>query len=253
MSNITGISDLIDQRFTRNSQLMDGINKAHIHILGVGSIGSLASLCFAKNGFLNQTLYDIDTVDINNIGPQIYGPKQIGKDKTDAMVQVINTLVGENNVKGEYWKIGENYEEDKAILQDIENLSVNGKGLIVIAVDCMEVRKKVFDTISESCLLIPFIDARMSIGFLQLYSNDGESTIADEAYAKTLFSNEDAVPTPCTDKATAFTSFIAGGVIVAEAINMLKRIKDNKGSEKDTITSICYDIRTHDLFKQELQ
>lgn len=243
------VTDLIDQRFTRNSEMIGDIAKKYrINILGVGSIGSLASLCFAKTGFLNQRIYDIDTVDINNIGPQIYGPKQIGKSKTDAMIQVINTLVGENNVTGYYWKIGDNEDNDRCILYDDSNIM----DIFIIAVDCMEVRQKLYDLLAKTPFA--FIDARMSIAFLQLYAKPwGADDSAYVEYSKTLFSNADAVPTPCTDKATAFTSFIAGGVIVAETINMIKRNEyvPHMQFEKK-LKSICYDIRTHDLFTQEL-
>lgn len=241
------VTDLIDQRFTRNSEMIGDIAKKYrINILGVGSIGSLASLCFAKTGFLNQRIYDIDTVDINNIGPQIYGPKQIGKSKTDAMVQVINTLVGENNVTGHFWRIGEHEENDKYIIHADSNIM----DIFIIAVDCMEVRQRLYDLLAKTPFA--FIDARMSIAFLQLYAKPWEAS--DSAYAeyrKTLFSNADAVPTPCTDKATAFTSFIAGGVIVAETINMIKQWETADYTEQK-LRSICYDIRTHDLFTQEL-
>lgn len=241
------VTDLIDQRFTRNSEMIGDIAKKYrINILGVGSIGSLASLCFAKTGFLNQRIYDIDTVDINNIGPQIYGPKQIGKSKTDAMIQVINTLVGENEVKGHYWKIGESDSVDTGILYEDSNIM----DIFIIAVDCMEVRQKLYDLLAKTPFA--FIDARMSIAFLQLYAKPwGASDSAYVEYRKTLFSNADAVPTPCTDKATAFTSFIAGGVIVAETINMIK-LTDIGFTNEHNLRSICYDIRTHDLFTQEL-
>lgn len=245
------VADLIDQRFTRNSEMMGDITKKYrINILGVGSIGSLASLCFAKTGFLNQRIFDIDTVDINNIGPQIYGPKQIGKSKTDAMIQVINTLVGENSVTGHYWKIGESDVKDLEILHEQSSNS----DIFIIAVDCMEVRQRLFDILVTTPYA--FIDARMSIAFLQLYAKPFyASDSAYTEYRKTLFSNADALPTPCTDKATAFTSFIAGGVIVAETVNIIKgweSLSRENVSNETKLKSICYDIRTHDLFTQEL-
>lgn len=238
---------MIDQRFTRNSEMMDGLKDKSVAILGLGSIGSLASLCLAKNGFINQAIYDMDTVDINNIGPQIYGPKQIDKPKQEAMKTVVNTLVGENSIDTFYWKIGDDFSVDTMFYRNIEYYS----NAVIIAVDCMDIRKKILEGLKRADYSGIVIDARMSISYLQLYSfkmdyNEDIGIDTTKPYASTLFNNSEAIQTPCTDKATAFTSFIAGGMITKELIMRFKNYSETK------TRSISYDILNDDLFVSEV-
>ena len=71
------IEKVVEERhltLVRQSKLVpvDEINKYELHIFGVGSVGSHVTNIAAKAGFKNITVYDMDTVDEENISPQAW-------------------------------------------------------------------------------------------------------------------------------------------------------------------------------------
>lgn len=55
---------------------------------GVGGIGSWLSFLLSRADH-SLYLYDFDTVDLENIGGQLYGIEHVGKKKTEAMKDII--------------------------------------------------------------------------------------------------------------------------------------------------------------------
>jgi hypothetical protein len=86
-----------------------------------------------------------------------------------------------------------------------------------------------------------FIDSRMAIESLDLYSFCKENTKTQGHYSTTLFSDESAVQAPCTNKAISYTSLIAGGV-VAKLTKDIILDKLTTYSVKMDITSMSTDI-----------
>ena len=196
--------------FTRSFDLIpaDKIASNSFVIFGCGSIGSYTALALAKAGFKNLTLLDHDNVDVENIGPQFYKPDQIGLRKTTALAVNLDKFADANGYKFANQKF--TYNE----LVDLEELSklVNADTTVVCAIDSMKARKHLFNLLKD----IPFkafIDSRMAIESLDIYSFCKEHVKSQGHYSKTLFSDADAVQAPCTNKAISYTSLIAGGVI----------------------------------------
>lgn len=71
--------------------------KTQVTIGGIGGIGSnVATVLSAFNTEL--LIYEFDTVDIENCGPQNYDQRHIGKTKIDAFRERMEEKIGESNV-----------------------------------------------------------------------------------------------------------------------------------------------------------
>ena len=86
-----------DQRtlnLSRQSKLVPeaALSTWNFHIFGVGSVGSHVAHVLAKTGFQNLTVYDNDTVDKENIGPQAFHFAHLKMNKVDAVKSLLNLV-----------------------------------------------------------------------------------------------------------------------------------------------------------------
>lgn len=225
-----------DNYFARSFDLIPTTKlSSPILIFGVGSIGSYTALALAKAGFSNLTLLDHDTVDYENIGPQFYSPDQIGYKKTECLHANIRNETG---IMVAYSDQKFTYDYTTDFMELAKLVSVDTT--IVCAIDSMKARTHLFNLLKD----LPFkgfIDSRMAIESLDLYSFCKEHKKTQGHYAKTLFSDESAIQAPCTNKAISYTSLIAGGVI-AKLVKDIILDKLTTYSVKMDITSMSTDI-----------
>lgn len=66
--------------------------RLHVVIIGCGAIGSNAAIALAKLGVKNFTLWDIDTVEGENVGVQAYDATHLGELKVDALADVLDKI-----------------------------------------------------------------------------------------------------------------------------------------------------------------
>lgn len=162
-----------------------------ITIIGCGSVGSAVAVQLSKMGFGNMTVWDFDTVEDVNIGCQRHGILDIGKNKAVATEHAVKHASG-FTIKGIY------------VPYKGESLS----GIVVSAVDMMDVRESIFKNSIPGTLII---DPRMAATQFDLLTCiKGQD---DELYAPTLFKDENAVHTPCTMKSTMFCADILAGMV----------------------------------------
>lgn len=218
---------------TRHSDMVTGINMAQpILVVGAGSIGSYATLSLAKLGFTNITVADAGMVDEENIAPQFYRPRDIGKLKVDCLKRAIKDQTNTDIITVPYMLDGDNLDAVK-----------NNDNMIIMAVDSMSARKEIFDYSYYSY----WVDARMAIEFLTVisYSKPPTGTYQGrsnrELYKNTLFSDDQAVQEACTNKAISYTSFIAGGLVAKCALDLLKG--------QTTLQTVNFDINAFDMVR----
>ena len=112
-TNIDGNDDYC-RRFRNVANLygedsMLRLREAHVCVIGLGGVGGWATEALARSGVGAFTLIDMDDVCISNINRQVFGTKDIGRLKADALreqildinpyaeVEVILDFVGQNN------------------------------------------------------------------------------------------------------------------------------------------------------------
>ena len=196
---------LSQEHLTRQFDLIpSNVLDLPITIIGAGAIGSFASLQLAKMGFTNQTVWDFDDVSIENMNCQFYRFKDIGKPKVLALQELVRDFTNE-----EITVVNSKWDKDAVT-----------NGVVILAVDSMEVRKQIWNDIRQYHFTVKFlIDSRMGSEDALMYVMNPFDAKDVESYSKTLYSNAEAVAERCTAKATIYTANLLSGMVV-------KAIKD---------------------------
>lgn len=220
---------------TRHSEMIADVPMdSPIVIFGAGSIGSYTALALAKLGFKNLTICDDGIVEEENIAPQFFRLRDIGKSKVSCLKRSIKELTGIDIIAVPA-RITYDNHKDLAIYTAISaaRISIN-----IFAVDSMEARS---DLAQISCDYI--LDARMAIQFLTIVCAC-QGVEGDKYYRQTLFTDENAVQEACTNKAISYTSLIAGGLLAKCTLDALKR-----GWDAEYKQTLHFDINSFDLVR----
>ncbi len=169
-----------------------------IHVLGAGAIGSFLVLELAKCGWTDITVYDYDTVSIENMSNQFFRFSDIGKPKVEALKDLIKDFT---------------QVEIKAVNTKLDGSEFIGKGqnsILFYAIDSMAIRKAFTDKIGLTFFDL-ILDARMGAEMLNLFTFT-PLTVSD--YDKSLFDDSQALPERCTSKSTIYTACMAASFLV---------------------------------------
>lgn len=171
-----------------------------ITIIGAGAVGSWLALALAKMGFGNMTIFDDDTVDLENMNCSLYRPVDVGQKKVQALQNLIHQFTG------------------LAInAQPIKYEKGVFPGIVVSAVDSMAVRKLIWDQHVENAVNTRrIIDPRMGAETALLYVMSPFDEKDKISYAKLLYTDDAAVHEPCTRKATAYCALPLAGLVAAQ-------------------------------------
>lgn len=193
-----------------------------IVIVGAGAIGSFLALNLAKAGWTDITVYDFDTVSVENMSNQFFRFSDIAKLKVDALKDLVKDFTG---------------VEINAVNQKLEGGELQGKsGILFYCVDSMAVRSALTENIGLTNFEL-VIDTRMSAEFFILYSFNPASS---DKYKKTLFSDSEAVAERCTAKSTIYTATIASALAV-------KTLKNHTMNEP-VLKMLQWDIKSNEPF-----
>ena len=104
--------------FSQQSQKK--LNTASVLIIGVGGLGTTASLYLANSGIGNMTINDYDSVDITNLPRQIlFNSKDLGKNKAETAKQKLLEFNPNITVKTSTGKLKEKQLEEMALDVDV--------------------------------------------------------------------------------------------------------------------------------------
>ena len=167
-----------------------------ITVIGAGAIGSFTVLSLAKMGFSDITVYDFDTISVENMNCQFYRHKDIGKSKVEALRDLIKDFT-EMEIK---------IVNDKFTTQKVE-------GIVISAVDSMEVRANIWKQIKGRPFVNWLIDPRMAAEYALNYVIDPNDKKDQITYEKTLYTDAAAVQERCTAKSTMYTATMIAGYV----------------------------------------
>ena len=210
--------DNYTSRFSGTAWYEEVQNKV-VTLAGIGGIGSFTAFMLSRLHVLNLVMYDMDSVDESNLSGQMYGTDSIGRGKTEAMSDIMNTFSAFRNVLA----LGRFTEESEA------------SDIMICGFDNMAARKLFFDkwkkhvsrkrTLKEknACL---FIDGRLSISELQVYALRGDDGYSIEKYERDcLFRDSESEAVVCSLKQTTFMANMIGSIIANLFVNYCGDLK----------------------------
>ena len=185
------------------------LTRWNIHIFGVGSVGSHLALLLAKTGFKNLIVYDMDTVDEENIGPQAYMFEHLGMNKVEAIKDLISKSTG-TEVVAKHGQINNESE-----------IEVEPHSIYICVFDSFEARKLVYNKVKDFPGV--FIDGRIGAYNLSHFMVDLIHNDQKEEYEKTFpKDNGEGSDLACGEKASAFINYELVGRIVSNIIRYVK-------------------------------
>lgn len=194
-----------------------------ITIIGAGAVGSFTTFFLAKMGFNNLTVIDDDTVDEENMCCSLYETVDVGFPKVQALNRMTSLVTGSGD--------GVAYSDDKYEAGVFP-------GIVIMAVDNMEVRRLIFTNHARSYDTKLIVDPRMGAENITIVAMRPTEASDQEAYRKMWHSDTNSLREPCTAKATVYTAGIISGLICKIV--------------KDTITGLPYsritkfDVKNYD-------
>lgn len=205
--------DVIDDSRSRFSgaSWFDKFNDLSITLAGLGGIGSWAAIHIARLNFDTVYLYDPDYVETANMSGQLFGCDDIGKDKTEVIVELMANYA-------QYWHTME---------YTTRYTDQHCTSIFVCGFDNMEARKNAYKQWKkhwgdEKKMPAVFIDARLSAEQLQIFTiTGGDKYIQDKYEKEWLFSDEEADSVVCSYKQTSFCAAIVGGLITNSLVNYI--------------------------------
>ena len=181
---------------------MDKFTSHPHHVVGVGAIGRQIAIALATMGDTNIHLYDFDTVEVENQGPQGYRPDQVGRLKTEATAEDCHQINPRARIT-----VHEGRVEAGGI--------IDPEGTLWLAVDDITVR----GDLASTCCWSFLVDGRMGGEGLQVYGVDPDH-LGD--YMNTIIPKDQIEPIPCTERSTWYTAGIAAGMMIQRYVMWIR-------------------------------
>jgi molybdopterin/thiamine biosynthesis adenylyltransferase len=218
----------VQERFSRHWSMIDveRLHETPFKIIGTGSVGSFTCLSLVKMGAHNIETWDDDLVDEANISNQFFRIKDIGEYKVDALQSLIKDF------------------EDVTIInhpakhQGKEDLS----GIVIVALDSMLPRKRIWDSIKGKDSVELFIDPRMGGRVARIYAVNPRNGI--EAYEKTLYTDDESAPERCTERTIIYN-------VLGISSMICKTIEDHFANPIEGCNELILDYATYTLMKDK--
>lgn len=191
-----------DLRFHRQLDLAppDSL-KIPITVIGTGGIGSFTVLSLAKMGCTDITVFDDDTVENHNLPNQFFREEDIGKPKVEALKEIVKSFTGT-----EITAMNEKFEKQPL------------KNIIIVAVDTMDVRIKIWDKVKYNSQISLYIDSRMGAEVMNIFTviPTDPDDIKMYEHPDVLFPSTEAYSGRCTARAIMYNVLTIAAIIAGQ-------------------------------------
>lgn len=147
------------------------------HIIGCGSVGSTIVENLVRCGVTKFTFWDFDTVESHNVHNQMFYPKDIGRQKTEALTDMMREINPSLDIK-------------------IKEKGWNGEvlsGYVFLCVDNIELRKTIVENNMHNMNVKAVFDFRTLLTSAQHYAADWSDLKQKQILLDTMqFSHEEA-------------------------------------------------------------
>jgi hypothetical protein len=167
-----------------------------ITLIGAGGIGSPTAWVLAKMGCSHISVMDDDSVEVHNFPNQLFRIEDLGKFKVEALAQIVESFTG-TKIQA---------RNERYVDQPLS-------GVVVVGVDNMTTRSAVWQKVKLNIGVPLLIDARMGGEIARIHVIRPCSPHDIKAYELTLYSDEEAVEVPCTERAIIYNTFMIASII----------------------------------------
>ncbi len=185
----------------RYKDIIPSLEDTVFHIFGCGAIGSAAAIQLTRMGAVSFVMYDMDKIEVHNIGVSNYNHNHIGEYKTTAL-------------KMQMLDINPELRSVQCLNKKVNNSTImymTGNDIAILGFDSMESRRDAVRALYKSSIRPKIvIDGRMGAEHYQQ-----TTTKSLKEYLNTWYSDSDGDPEPCTAKATSYCSNFAGSMIAS--------------------------------------
>ena len=193
---------------SRQSKLVpaDKLAQTRFMIFGLGSIGSHVAKTLGKMGAKSIDLFDMDTVEEENIAPQAYDFSHIGLTKVEAMKRILMDSCGLEATGHE------------GIVDEKTEIVPEPNTIYCCFFDSLEARKILFDKVKDYPTI--FIDTRIGRYDMRHYLVDCSDETQRTNYAKTIDPSV-VSELQCGEKASAPINIQLSGRVCMNIVNYL--------------------------------
>lgn len=204
----------LSKRDVRQRDLVppDRLVRCHAIVIGVGSIGRQAALQLAALGVPAMTLYDPDTVAVENLANQGFSPNDLESFKVDAVGNACHEQCPllELHAKRERFK--------KSSARDWPK---NQELCVFVCVDSIETRRLIWDAVRGIAAF--YADGRSASEVVRVLASDCPAV--DTVYSQSLFRAGEAFAGSCGARGTIYSANIAAGLMVGQFTRWLRRLR----------------------------
>jgi hypothetical protein len=165
-----------------------------INIIGAGATGSWVAFSLAKMGLSNLHIYDFDEVGMHNLPNQMFGVRDIGRNKALSIRNIIKLFTG----------FTVNARNEKV------DGSVPLQGIVFMLTDTMKSRKDIYNrAIKNNPSIDLLIETRMDLRGGRIYVVDPKNREQTKMYEQTFYSDDEAEVSACGVSQTVLPSALA--------------------------------------------
>ena len=202
---------MIQNDFSRQVNILNpGEFNKKINIIGAGATGSWVAFSLAKMGLNNISIYDFDEVGMHNLPNQMFGVRDIGRNKALSIKNIIKLFTG--------YTIQSNNQK----VEGGEPL----QGIVFLLTDTMKSRKDIFNkSIKNNPAIDLLIETRMDLRGGRIYVIDPKNKEQVKIYEETFYGDDEAEVSACGVSQTVLPSALA---ITSHAIwKLLNYVNDD--------------------------
>lgn len=200
---------LVDESTSRFSgaEWFNAIRNTKVIIAGLGGIGSNVAFQIARMIPLNLTLYDADEVELVNMAGQLYSLADAGKNKVDAIADMIRLYTSINTVNAIPQNFTVRTEPGDIMICGFDNMGAR-------AVFFTSWKNHIENKPMEERAKCLYLDGRLSMDCLQVLCIKGDDEYNIDRYSREfLFSDIEADATVCSMKQTTYLACMIGSIM----------------------------------------
>lgn len=195
-----------------------------INIIGAGATGSWVAFSLAKMGLSNLHIYDFDEVGMHNLPNQMFGVRDIDRNKALSIRNIIKLFTG----------FTVNARNEKV------DGSVPMQGIVFMLTDTMKSRKDIYNrAIKNNPSIDLLIETRMDLRGGRIYVVDPKNREQTKMYEQTFYSDDEAEVSACGVSQTVLPSALA---ITSHAIWKLLNYINGETVYNETILDFSNEI-----------